>query len=54
VCHANTGSGGTMINAGLYPPAPDMRNEETQRLSDGELFYIIKCQGSRHRGLILN
>ena len=29
LCHANTGSGETMINAGLYPPAPDMRKEET-------------------------
>src|SRR5215510_13958152 len=25
VCHANNGSGNTQINAGLYPPAPDMR-----------------------------
>jgi mono/diheme cytochrome c family protein len=50
VCHANTGSGDTMINAGLYPPAPDMRKEETQELSDGELFYIIK-NGIRFTGM---
>ena len=25
-----------------YPPAPDMRLPATQRLSDGELFYIIE------------
>jgi mono/diheme cytochrome c family protein len=50
LCHANTGSGETMINAGLYPPAPDMRKEETQRLSDGELFYIIK-NGIRFTGM---
>ena len=30
VCHANTGSGKTMITSGLYPPAPDMRKEDTQ------------------------
>jgi mono/diheme cytochrome c family protein len=50
VCHANTGSGDTMINAGLYPPAPDMRREETQHLSDGELLYIIK-NGIRFTGM---
>jgi mono/diheme cytochrome c family protein len=50
VCHANTGSGDSMINAGLYPPAPDMRKEETQQLSDGELFYIIK-NGIRFTGM---
>ena len=36
-CHGNTGSGKTLINEGLYPPAPDMRSE-TQSLSDGEIF----------------
>jgi len=50
LCHANTGSGKTMINAGLYPPAPDLRQEETQRLSDGELMYIIK-NGIRFTGM---
>jgi mono/diheme cytochrome c family protein len=50
VCHANTGSGKTMINAGLYPPAPDLRQDETQGLSDGELMYIIK-NGIRFTGM---
>jgi len=50
VCHANTGRGDTLINGGLYPPAPDMRKEETQGLSDGELFYIIK-NGIRFTGM---
>lgn len=40
-CHGNDGAGQTQINAGLYPPAPDMRQAPTQQLSDGELFYII-------------
>ena len=39
-----------MINSGLYPPAPDLRQEETQRLSDGELMYIIK-NGIRFTGM---
>ncbi len=49
-CHANDGSGKTEINAGLYPPAPDLRQPETQNLSDGELFYIIK-NGVRFTGM---
>ena len=49
-CHGNNGSGKTMIGSGLYPPAPDMRAEDTQELSDGELFYIIK-NGIRFTGM---
>ena len=49
-CHANDGTGKTMINEGLYPPAPDLRAEETQHLSDGELMYIIK-NGIRFTGM---
>ena len=40
-CHGNDGSGETEIGQGLYPKPPDMRQAETQSLSDGELFYII-------------
>ena len=50
ICHANDGTGKTMINSGLYPPAPDMKQTETQALSDGELFYIIK-NGVRFTGM---
>lgn len=50
ICHANDGSGRTQINAGLYPPAPDMREPETQNLSDGEIFYIIR-NGIRFTGM---
>ena len=49
-CHANSGDGKTQINAGLYPPAPDMRLAATQALSDGELFYLIK-NGVRFTGM---
>ena len=41
LCHGNDGSGQTEIGQNLYPKAPDMRQTETQLLSDGELFYII-------------
>lgn len=40
-CHANDGSGDTSIGKGLYPKPPDMRQPDTQSLTDGELFYII-------------
>jgi mono/diheme cytochrome c family protein len=49
-CHANDGSGDTEIGRGLYPKAPDMRQAQTQSLSDGELFYIIK-NGVRFTGM---
>ena len=49
-CHANNGTGKTEMNAGLYPPAPDMRQASTQELTDGELFYIIR-NGIRFTGM---
>ncbi len=50
VCHGNRGDGKTAISEGLYPPAPDMRQAETQNLTDGELFYLIK-NGVRFTGM---
>jgi len=50
VCHANDGSGRTMIGQGLYPKPPDLRLPTTQSLSDGELFYIIQ-NGVRLTGM---
>lgn len=50
MCHAADGSGDTETGRGLYPPAPDMRMDATQRLSDGELFYIIE-HGVRFTGM---
>jgi mono/diheme cytochrome c family protein len=49
-CHANNGSGDTEIGRGLYPKPPDMRLNDTQSLSDGELFYIIE-NGVRFTGM---
>jgi len=42
VCHANNGSGDTMIGRRIYPPSPDLRGPRTQGLTDGELFYAIE------------
>jgi mono/diheme cytochrome c family protein len=50
VCHANDGGGRTTIGQNLYPKAPDMRQDDTQRLTDGELYYIIQ-NGIRLTGM---
>jgi mono/diheme cytochrome c family protein len=50
ICHANDGSGQTPIGRNVYPKAPDLRAAETQRLSDGELFYTIH-NGIRFTGM---
>lgn len=50
ICHANKGSGDTEIGEHMYPPAPDMRQAETQNLTDGELFHIIQ-NGIRLTGM---
>lgn len=49
-CHGNDGSGNTDMGKGMFPPAPDMREDVTQALSDGELFYIIE-HGVRFTGM---
>lgn len=49
-CHANNGSGETEMGRNLYPRAPDMRKDETQNLTDGELFFIIE-NGVRLTGM---
>ena len=49
MCHGNDGAGAA-IGRGLYPKPPDMRGDATQRLSDGEMFYIIE-NGVRFTGM---
>jgi mono/diheme cytochrome c family protein len=50
ICHGNDGSGKTQIGRGLYPKPPDLRAAETQKLSDGEMFWIIE-NGVRLTGM---
>jgi mono/diheme cytochrome c family protein len=50
VCHGNDGGGDSMMGHGLYPKPPDLRQAETQKLSDGELFWIIE-NGVRFTGM---
>jgi mono/diheme cytochrome c family protein len=50
ICHANDGSGDTPMGKQMFPPAPDMRQPPTQRMTDGELFYVIE-NGIRLTGM---
>jgi len=50
ICHGNDGSGDTQIGHGLYPKPPDLRADETQKLSDGDIFWIIE-NGVRLTGM---
>jgi|SRR5579884_864848 len=50
VCHGNDGSAGTMISRGMFPKVPDLRKAGTQKLSDGEIYYIIE-NGVRYTGM---
>jgi mono/diheme cytochrome c family protein len=49
-CHANNASGDTMYGKMMYPRPPDMRQKDTQDMSDGELYYTIK-NGVRLSGM---
>jgi cbb3-type cytochrome c oxidase subunit III len=49
-CHANDGSGQTEMGQRFYPKVPDMRLDETQELTDGELYWIIE-NGIRLTGM---
>jgi mono/diheme cytochrome c family protein len=49
-CHANNGSGDTMYGKTMYPRPPDMRQKDTQEMSDGELYHTIK-NGVRLSGM---
>lgn len=50
ICHGNDGSGDTMFGRGLYPKPPDLRQQDTQKLTDGELFWVIE-NGVRFTGM---
>lgn len=40
-CHANDGSGETRIGKNVHPRVPDLRRQDIQSMSDGELFFTI-------------
>lgn len=42
MCHNVNGKGSTMLGSSVSPPPPDLTLAETQRLSDAQLFAIIR------------
>ena len=50
VCHGEDGIGKTSLAAGLSPEVPDLHAHHIQKLTDGELYYIIK-NGVRFTGM---
>ncbi len=50
VCHGIDGRGGATFGRNMYPKVPDLTLADTQRLSDGELFYVISS-GIRFSGM---
>src|SRR5246127_2862604 len=41
-CHGVDGRGATPIGANQYPRVPDLRSDQTQSLTDGDIHYIIE------------
>jgi mono/diheme cytochrome c family protein len=50
ICHEENGSGKTEIGRNVYPKVPDPRLEDTQRLSDGALYFVI-ANGVRYTAM---
>lgn len=50
LCHEENGSGKTEIGRNVYPKVPDLRLEDTQRLSDGALYFVI-ANGVRYTAM---
>jgi mono/diheme cytochrome c family protein len=50
VCHADNGGGETKFHGIMYPRPTDLRSDDTQEMSDGELYWVIK-NGVRWSGM---
>ena len=50
ICHGPDGSGQTTVGRNLYPKPPDLRLPPTQKLTDGQIHYIIQ-NGVRLTGM---
>jgi len=42
VCHGSDGRGATPIGSNQYPRVPNLHSDSTQKLSDGDIHYIIE------------
>ena len=50
VCHGDSGNGQPKFHGIMYPRPTDLRSEETQEMSDGELYWVVK-NGVRWSGM---
>ncbi|CAN5752594.1 hypothetical protein BH10ACI4_BH10ACI4_17180 [soil metagenome] len=50
VCHADNGGGDAKFHGIMYPRPTDLRSDDTQEMSDGELYWVIK-NGVRWSGM---
>ena len=50
VCHADNGGGDTKFHGIMYTRPTDLRSDETQGMSDGELYWVIR-NGVRWSGM---
>jgi mono/diheme cytochrome c family protein len=50
VCHGLDGRGDTAFGRNMYPKVPDLTKPDTQRLADGELYYVVS-NGVRFTGM---
>lgn len=50
VCHADNGGGDPKFHGIMYPRPTDLRSADTQEMSDGELYWVVK-NGVRWSGM---
>lgn len=50
VCHGDNGNGAPKFHGIMYPRPTDLRSDDTQEMSDGELYWVIK-NGVRWSGM---
>lgn len=50
VCHGDSGDGVPKFHGLMYPRPTDLRSEDTQEMSDGELYWVVK-NGIRWSGM---
>ena len=49
-CHGAPGGPLGALGGGLNPPPPDLSREQTQRRTDGQLYFVLR-HGVRHTGM---
>lgn len=50
VCHGDSGNGEPKFHGLMYPRPTNLLSDDTQQMSDGEIYFIIK-QGIRYSGM---